>query len=395
MLNPDQLEELYGKYIQNQCTAEELQALIDELGEDSPTFQADLITRLFDKTWDGLEVFPGKYKLPDLALPGEEHHEEEAPVIELASKRKWWLRIAAAAAIILFLGAGSYWWVSRSHKSDLAATSKYLKNDVAPGGNKATLTLANGATIVLDSAHNGTLAQQGNATVVKQNNGQLAYNTLNEKPTDVLYNTLTTPRGGQYQLVLPDGSKIWLNAASSIRYPTAFTGKERKIEITGEAYFEVAKNAGMPFIVKANDMEVKVLGTHFNVNAYDDEAVIETTLLEGSVSVTKDAAIAILKPGQQSRLTKLGTLDVINEADLEEAVAWKNGMFSFKRADIKTVMRQIARWYDVDIVYEKQVPSVNFGGEMKQDLKLSQVLKGLERIGVRFRIEGKKLVVLP
>jgi transmembrane sensor len=391
-LNQVQLEELYDKYIQNQCTAEELQTLIDELGEDSPAFRADLITRLFDKTWDGLDVFPGKYKLPDLTLPEGRH---ETPVVALASGKKWRLRIAAAAAIILLVGAGSYWWVSRAPKSDGAAANTYLKNDVAPDGNKAVLTLANGASIILDSAHNGTLTQQGNSLVVKQNNGQLAYHTENEKPTEVVYNTLTTPRGGQYQLVLPDGSKIWLNAASSIRYPTAFAGKERKLEITGEAYFEVAKNTGMPFIVNANGMEVKVLGTHFNVNAYGDEAAIKTTLLEGAVKITKDAATAILKPGQQSRLTKLGKIDVINDVDLEDAVAWKNGIFSFKRADTKAVMRQIARWYDVEIVYESQVPSINFGGEMKRDLNLSQALKGLGRMGLRFRIEGKKLVVLP
>jgi transmembrane sensor len=391
-LNQEQYEALYNKYIQNQCTAEELQTLIDELGEDSPAFQAELITRLFDKTWDGLEVFPGKYKLPDLTLPEERH---ETPVVALASGKKWRLRIAAAAAIILLLGAGSYWWVSRAPKFDLAATNKYSKNDVAPGGNKAVLTLANGTSIILDSVHNGTVAQQGNTIVVKQNNGQLAYHTENEKPTEILYNTLTTPRGGQYQLVLPDGSKIWLNAASSIRYPTAFAGKERKIEITGEAYFEVAKNTGMPFIIKANGMEVMVLGTHFNVNAYDDEAAIKTTLLEGAVKITKDAATAILRPGQQSRLTKSGKLNIINDVDLEDAVAWKNGLFSFKRADTKAVMRQIARWYDVEIVYESQVPSINFGGEMKRDLNLSQALKGLGRMGLRFRIEEKKLVVLP
>jgi transmembrane sensor len=388
-LNPEQFEALYDKYIQNQCTAEELQILIDELGEDSPAFQEDLITRFFDKTWDGLDVFPGKYKLPDLTLPEGRHR---TPVIALASGKKWRLRIAAAAAIILLLGAGSYWWMSRAPQSGLVATNK---NVLAPGGNKAVLTLANGTSIILDSVHNGTVAQQGNTIVIKQNNGQLAYHIENEKPTEILYNTLTTPRGGQYQLVLPDGSKIWLNAASSIRYPTAFAGKERKFEITGEAYFEVAKNTGMPFIVKAKDMEVKVLGTHFNVNAYDDEAAIKTTLLEGAVRITKDAATVLLKPGQQSRLTKSGKLNIINDVDLEDAVAWKKGLFSFKRADTKAVMRQIARWYDVEIVYESQVPAINFGGEMKRDLNLSQALKGLGRMGLRFRIEGKKLVVLP
>ena len=380
-LNKEQLEVLYEKYIQNQCTTEELQALINELGEDPPAFQADVITGLFDKTWEGLE---------------EPH---EAPVIAVASARKWWLRIAAAAAIILLTGAGAYWWLSQAPKPDLATTNKYIKNDIAPGGNRAVLTLADGTSIVLDSAHNGILTQQGNAAVVKQRNGQLAYQTAAsyklQAASQPVYNALATPRGGQYQLVLPDGTKVWLNAASSIRYPTAFAGKERKIEMTGEAYFEVAVNAGMPFIVKANGQEVKVLGTQFNVNAYEDEAMVKTTLLEGAVQVTKDAATTLLKPGQQCSLTKSGTMTVTDDVDPEDAVAWKNGMFSFKSADIRTIMRQIARWYDVDIVYNKDIQG-RFNAEIPRNIYASDVLKALELTRkVKFGIDGKKIIVMP
>jgi ferric-dicitrate binding protein FerR (iron transport regulator) len=294
------------------------------------------------------------------------------------------------------VGAGAYFLLLNKPRHErVGGAGNPVANDALPGRSKAVLTLANGSSILLDSVANGMLAQQGNATVVKLNNGQLAYNTLAEKPTEVLYNTLATPRGGQYQLVLPDGSKVWLNAASSIRYPTAFAGKERKIEITGEAYFEVAKNTGVPFIVSTNGMDVKVLGTRFNVNAYDDEATIRTTLLEGAVLVTKDAATAILKPGQQSRLTKSGVINVINDTDIEEAVAWKNGLFSFKSADIKTVMRQIARWYDVEVVYEKEVQE-QFHTEINRNTNASKVFKILETTGgVHFRIEGKKVTVMP
>jgi ferric-dicitrate binding protein FerR (iron transport regulator) len=323
--------------------------------------------------------------------------EAEAPVFQPVVHRVHFLRRysrwAAAAVFILVLSAGTYYLFNRPARLPATTGIAAEKNDVAPGGDKAVLTLANGSTITLDSAHNGALAQQGNATVVKKNNGQLAYNTQNEKPTEVLYNTLTTPRGGQYQLVLPDGSKVWLNAASSIRYPTAFAGKERKIEITGEAYFEVAKNTGIPFIVKTNGMEVKVLGTHFNVNAYDDEAVIKTTLLEGVVEVTKDAATALLKPGQQSQLTKLGKINVMDNADVEEAVAWKEGNFYFKDADIQAIMRQVARWYDVEIVYEGRIPEGHFVGRPSRSLTAAQMLKIVEYSGVKIRIEGKKIIV--
>jgi len=306
-------------------------------------------------------------------------------------------RIAAAAVIFLLLGAGVYLWVSRVPKADPARTGEtavLLKNDVAPGGNKAVLTLANGSAILLDSVHTGILAQQGNAAVVKSNDGQLAYNTLHEKPTEVLYNTLATPRGGQYRLVLPDGSKVWLNAASSIHYPTAFAGKERKVAITGEAYFEVAKNESMPFVVMANGTAVQVLGTQFNVNAYDDEVMVKTTLLEGAVRVTKDAATALLQPGEQAQLTKAGEIKLVHDADIEEAIAWKNGLFQLKSADVPTIMRQMARWYDVAIVYEGGVPDGHISGKVPRGMNLSKVLEVFELSGVHFKIEGKKIIVM-
>jgi ferric-dicitrate binding protein FerR (iron transport regulator) len=265
---------------------------------------------------------------------------------------------------------------------------------VLPGGNRALLTLANGSSIVLDSAADGILAQQGNTRIKKLNGGQIVYSVPGMKPEAVFYNVLTTPRGGQYRLALPDGSQVWLNAASSIRYPTAFTGRERRVEITGEAYFEIAKNPQMPFYVKVNDMQVEVLGTHFNVMAYANEDAVRTTLLEGSVKVNRGSSTVFLKPGQQSALGEKGAVSVIDGADTEEAVAWKNGLFEFDNVSIETVLRQISRWYDVDVQYEGNTMPSHFGGQISRYSNLSQVLKILELSGIHFRIEGKRLIVL-
>lgn len=303
-----------------------------------------------------------------------------------------WFRYAAA--IIIIAGATGIWYI-QSNKSVQSVSSVSKTEDIAPGTNKAVLTLADGSKIVLDEAANGNLAQQGNASIVKQANGQISYRLQGIAEGKILMNRMATPRGGQYQLTLPDGSRVWLNAESSIIYPAAFVGSERNVEVTGEVYMEIAKNSKQPFIVKANGTEINVLGTSFNVNAYEDEESQKTTLIEGSVKVlTKDKDV-LLKPGEQAAVIS-GRVSVINNADIEQALAWKNGSFYFNRTDIRSVMRQLARWYNVDVVYEQGIiPNVRFGGEMQRDLNLSQVLKILEKIGVHFTIEGKKIIVKP
>ena len=323
-----------------------------------------------------------------------------APVVPMY--RRPFFRIAVAAAIILIIGTGALWFMHGSSR-DLAKTGSTQEhaNDILPGGNKAILTLANGATIVLDSAADGTLAQQGNANIVKTAGGQLAYNILNEKPSEAFYNTLATPRGGQYRLVLPDGSKVWLNAASSIRFPVAFSGGARKVEITGEAYFEIAKNPSMPFKVfttpplgGVGGMEVEVLGTRFNINAYHDEPDMRTTLLEGSVKVVVGQPAQqglVLLPGQQARVDHGITL--VKTTDLDQVMAWKNGLFNFNNADLPTVLRQLARWYDIDVQVEGNGPARTFSGKITRDLTLSQLIKLLEEVDVKFRIEGRTLIV--
>ena len=329
--------------------------------------------------------------------------QQEKPGIVLPH-RKW--KIPAAAAVILvLLATGAYFIVSsKSSKQEIVNTTiSQPENDIVPGGNKAVLTLADGSAILLDNASNGTISQQGNITVQKLNNGLLTYSVNGKQVTEkdeAFYNTISTPRGGQYQVTLSDGTKVWLNAASSIRFPVVFTGAERKVVITGEAYFEVAKNKAMPFKVKATSSEIEVLGTHFNVNAYSDEASIKTTLLEGMIKVSAPGVAGNLSPkfmhpGQQVDISKAGEFNVTNHADIEEVMAWKNGHFQFKKADLKMVLRQISRWYDADIVYAGNV-NLHFTGQLTRNENVSKVFEKLALTGeVHFKIEGKKIIVSP
>jgi transmembrane sensor len=303
-----------------------------------------------------------------------------------------------AAAVILIAALGSYWLVRRTPNKPVAKTETKkipVINDVSPGQYKARLTLADGSVVVLDTITDRKLLQQGSTTVYSKG-GELIYEQKG-KHNEVLYNTLTTAKGETFGMVLSDGSKVWLNSGSSIRYPVAFAGNQRTVEITGEAYFEVAHlDNGIPFKVTVNGMEVRVLGTHFNINAYTDEAKIRTTLLEGSVAVTPagSAKPVILKPGQQAAISGK-IVELIEHADTEQAVAWKNGYFQFNEADLKTVMHAIERWYDVAIVYEGNVPQPVYSGKLSRNAKASDVLKVLEQNGIHFRIEGKKIIVTP
>lgn len=327
----------------------------------------------------------------------EHIHHKLRPVAKPAKIIRFaiWKQVAAAV-IIMLAGTGAYFLFSNKGKPEeivKTENNNSTNNDIGPGGNKAILQLADGSTIILDSAQNGTLSRQGNAKVLKLDNGQLAYNTSGVAK-EVLYNTITTPRGGQYQLTLADGSKVWLNATSSIRFPASFTGNERKVELSGEAYFEVAKNPAMPFTVAVNGMNVEVLGTHFNINSYTDEDIAKTTLLEGAVKVTKGNVMALLSPGQQAQLTANGQIGVNKNIDVEETVAWKNGFFNFNSVDIENIMRQISRWYDVDVFYQGSVSKETFSGVgVSRNSKLSQVIKVMEQAGIKFKIQGRKIIV--
>lgn len=311
------------------------------------------------------------------------------------SRRYSWL--AAAASVVLLLIAGIWFWSNNPGKEKqmsgvVEQNSKVT--DIHPGGNKATLTLADGSTIILDSANNGNITRQGNVTVIKLDDGQLSYHPSDNANAEVVYNTIATPRGGQYQVVLADGSKVWLNAASSITFPTSFPGKEREVKVTGEAYFEVVHNAAKPFRVSVGDMKVEVLGTHFNVNAYEDEGEIKTTLLEGSVNVSVGSRSVRITPGEEARIRSHNdNIEIGKGVNVDEVIAWKNGLFQFDQANIQTIMRQIARWYDVDVEFRGIISKETFTGIVSRNSNVSLVLEIMKQAGIKFKIEGRKIIV--
>lgn len=302
--------------------------------------------------------------------------------------------MAVAAVFLLFLASAVILFINNKGKQEIANVQQKLKqSDIPAGKYKAVLQLANGEKIILDSASNGQLAKQGNSYVFNKN-GKLAYNYGDQSTIDnILYNTLTTSRGETYSLTLADGSQVWLNSASSIHFPLSFPGKERRIEITGEVYVKVAKNPAKPFIVSTNGMEVLALGTEFNINSYNDEENITTTLIEGTVKVSKGASNSILEPGQQIQIHSNGQIAVEKDIDVEEITAWKDGYFHFESANLKTILRQFSRWYDVEVIYEGVISKENYFGIMKRNMSLNSVLNTLKANGIKFRIEGKKLIV--
>ena len=393
---PDKILVLIEKYCSNTATTDEKHQL-NKWYHSFNDAEAELVTESTeDETQLGERM---KNRILNTI-----RHENATAVTRV--KPKWKFPAAAAILVIAFSVGAYFTFFKPSSHAEIAKDAKAepaLKNDIAPGGNKAVLTLSDGSEVILDNTSNGTISQQGNSKVQKLENGLLAY-TINGKQIketdEAFYNTISTPRGGQYQITLSDGTKVWLNAASSIRFPVIFTGAERKVDITGEAYFEVAKNVKMPFKVKANSSEVEVLGTHFNVNAYDDEASIKTTLLEGLVKVSVPTLSGkltpkFLQPGQQSSINKEGRIQVMNDADTEEVMAWKNGRFQYKSSDLKTILRQIARWYDVDIEYKGNV-DLHFTGQLTRNQNVSKVLEKLVLTGeVHFEVDGKKIIVSP
>ncbi|MGO4290735.1 FecR family protein [Chitinophaga sp. RAB17] len=302
---------------------------------------------------------------------------------------RWW---SAAAAVLLLLGAGIYLFRPSAPAPRVAAVSVPAAR-ILPGSSKAMLTLADGSVIPLDSNGNQVIQQQG--ALIHLNNGQLQYNTQDYSAQTTI-NTLTTPRGGQFRLTLPDGTRVWLNAASAITYPTAFQQGKREVEIKGEVYFEVAAKEKMPFNVKVGPLtNIEVLGTSFNINAYTDEPGIKTTLIQGAVKVNTRNGSRVLLPGQQALVNAPGDINITAKADTAAILAWKKDEFYFHDADIPTVMRQLARWYDVTIVYAGTIPARRFQGEIQRNLPLSDVLDGLENTGIHFRLQGRSIIVEP
>ena len=410
---PDKLlTELFDRYLNGEATPEETKTLMEWLQQPDNEEEAK---RLMQSGWERFRpsrpVFSreaGEKMLENILMaappreeqptPEKQPPREERPGRLIGLTRLLTPGRVAAAMILLTIG-GIYWATRPSNRPAVATTpaaAHSTSHDVAPGTDGALLILADGHHIVLDSAGNGEVAREGNTRIVKQG-GRLSYTVNAPVKGSPSYNIMRIPRGRQFQLILPDGSHVWLNAASSICYPIAFTGSERVVEITGEAYFEVAPDARRPFRVQAGEARVDVLGTHFNIMAYDEENAVRTTLLEGRVKVTRAGASHLLRPGQEARMLRDShNIQVVDDAPIGEAVAWKNGLFYFHNgSSLQTVMRQIERWYDVSVVYEGEPHEMEFGGKISRNSNLSEVLKILEISKVHFRIEDKKIIVMP
>lgn len=380
-MSESRVQYLFQQWFNGAATPAEQQEL-QQLLEDS-RHDAALHTAL-EKAWTGFT--------PDAGMNGQDagriFRQITTPKTVVRPMRRWWA--VAAAAVVLGMAVVGY---HRLQTKEFPSPQIISSNaDIAPGSNKATLTLADGSVVTLDSTGNQVI-RQGSARISQQG-GQLRYEGTDGQP---VWNKLNTPRAGQFRLTLPDGTRVWLNAASSIRYPTAFAGRERKVKITGEVYFEVTPDAMKPFRVEAAGRStVEVLGTSFNISAYDDETHIKTTLLEGKVRVAaKDHSAQELLPGQQAQQSASGAITVSSDIDPAEVLAWKEGWFRFNQASLPEVMRQLSRWYDVEIKYEGAVPDRAFEGKIRRDLTLAQVLRILERSGVHTKIEGKQLILLP
>jgi ferric-dicitrate binding protein FerR (iron transport regulator) len=386
------LEYLFDNYVHFKCTAEEEEELMALLAQSE---NEAAVQALIDETIKNTGIEMRMADQVAASILQRILQRGKSMVVPLKSKKvnfRMWMRVAAAA--VVFFAIASYWFFDKqgNEKTKTVAVAE-KQSPILPGGNHAILTMSDGSTIVLDSVQNGTL-QHGSAKINKQG-GLLIYNALasSRSGKKVLYNTLSTPRGGKYQVVLPDGSKVWLNAESSLHFPTAFTGNQREVTLTGEAYFEVAKNKEKPFRVKVDGMSINVLGTHFNVNAYSDENTIKTSLLEGSVKIIKNNKSNLLKPGNQAVLNKKQDKIDISDVDMSGVVAWKNGLFQFEGADITTIMREIGRWYNVEIVYSGKIPNRTFEGKISRSAELSEVLRILELSKVQFSVVGRKIIV--
>ncbi len=303
----------------------------------------------------------------------------------------WW----SVAASLLILTTATY--ILRHHTGPVQTKpipAKIVASVIVPGSNKAVLILGNGSKINLNQASNGRISQAGPVLIKKIKNGQLVYERTNAGNNEVSYNTIVTPKGGQYQVSLPDGTMVWLDAASSLKYPTAFTGPERHVELNGEAYFEVAKNKNMPFTVTAGKVNIKVLGTHFNVSAYDDDPANKTTLLEGAVQLSKGDHKVMLIPGQQAVVDNTTQNIQLKTVNVEDAVAWKNGYFSFRKENIQSAMRKIARWYDVDVEFRGEVSNKFLGGTVSRTEDIGEMLSYLQLTGIaNFKIIERRIIV--
>ena len=392
---------LFKKYYNKTASPQEIRELFDLLKSISD----DELTELIRKEWEDQENEELIFSLEMsenilkniLSEVGDVKSQTEETVPR--SLFKWpilYKSLSAAAAIIILLGIGLYFRSSRTLNPGNQIPSVQINPDALPGVNKGILILGNGQKIILDSLSNGLIAKTENFEVNKTENGQLVYHAFDKNHKNARtedFNTLITPRGGEYRITLPDGSKVWLNATSSLKFPGVFKGNIREVELKGEAYFEITKNSAMPFRVKSNGAQIKVIGTHFNVKSYGNEKLMKTTLVEGSIKITAGNSSHILKPGQQAILTN-GKMSVLDNVDIEEQLAWKNGLFLFKDASIKDVMEQAALWYDLKVTFEGKIPDKYLTGKVSRSVNASEFMKLLNYAGVKFEITGKNIIII-
>ncbi|MBX3256432.1 MAG: DUF4974 domain-containing protein [Chitinophagaceae bacterium] len=390
------IAELLNRFFQGTISPEEKESLADWINESD---EEDL-KMLMEQSWERydpdqtLGIDKSGALLRSILSKAKEEESISPKVIHLRYRR--WLRIAAAAVIIGLIGSGVYMFFNTSYKkpADVAIIKPASRDIAPPDAVNAVLTLASGQQIVLDSIQNGQLASQGNTNILKLSNDRIAYHDVtsgNKKPE---YNTLTVPRGSRtINLVLADGTSVLLNAASSITYPTVFAGNERRVEMSGEAYFEVAKDPVKKFIVGVNGVNTEVLGTHFNINAYSDMGSIDITLLEGRIKVANDETTLTLSPGEQAQLNRKGKIDLNKDVDTDQVMAWKDGLFNFSNLSLENIMLQLSRWYNIDVLYEGEKSGKHFSGIMSRNSSLSEVLKIMQRAGLQFIIEENKVIV--
>lgn len=402
-MNKARLQYLLHRYGENKATPSEQEELAEFLkhSEEDTSFSEVLEEELKHASIENLGDLRIYEALADQVLAQTKYRGIEP--VRNPIHRQAWFKWAAAACVLLLAAASIYLKQQSSPATPIIAKKETpIQPIILPGKNGAILTLADGSNIVLDSLGNGKISSQRGVDIVMQN-GKLAYtNRATETHSTVEYNTLSTPKGRQYQIRLDDGTDVWLNAASSIRYPAIFNGTERVVEVTGEAYFEVAKDRTRPFKVKLNQTaEIVVLGTHFNVNAYSNEPAVTTTLLEGSIRFRVHADGAgkkekLLRPGEQTTLDNQSLdLTATNNVETAQVIAWKNGVFDFNGANLRAVMQQLERWYDIEVAYQKKTPDIRFFGKMTKNLTLNDLLVILEKSNVHFKIEGRKITVMP
>ncbi|RDC58587.1 FecR family protein [Pedobacter chinensis] len=382
-MNQDELQHLLSKYNSQTATPEE-KRVVEEWYEHVNGNEPDA---------GNSDLFAVKNKIHKKIQRGIKKKRNHTKL----KLKSFYINLFRAAVLILALLGGTYLYLKQSDSGASTKVSLSKEKPIKPGGNNAVLLLADGSQVILNEAVDGQVVDQPGVKITKTKSGELVYRFIGKSNLEeAQFNTVTTPRGGQYHLILVDGTGVWLNAGSSIKFPTVFSGASRKVEVTGEVYFEVSKNKSKPFIVNTDQSEIKVLGTHFNINAYPDEDYQRTTLLEGSIEISKGREKQLLSPGQQASISKSSDVIKLKEIDdVEAVVAWKNGYFQFEKADLQSVMRQISRWYDTEVSYNGQIPVKEYNGKLPRNAEVKKLIEMLSYTGIHCKVERNQITVNP